>query len=194
MTMVKLFDISKEVFSATVYPGDPVTGHTPVLEIEKGAPCNLTQLTLGSHSATHMDAPKHFIPGGKSIDQVDLNRCIGPCQVVEAKGLLDAAWAEAQLAAGIQRLLVKGEVELSLEAAQKLAAGGLLLLGVEGMTVGTQQTGADVHRTLLGAEVAILESCDMSAVAPGAYILLAQPLKYGGLDGAQVRPVLVQES
>ena len=83
-------------------------------------------------------------------------------------------------------------MELSLEAAQTFAQGGLLLLGVEGMTVGTQETGAQVHRALLGGQVAILESCVMEGVPAGEYFLAAQPLKYGGLDGAQVRPLLVE--
>ena len=62
---MKIYDISREVFSARVFPGDPVPGFQPVLELEKGAPCSLTQLSLGSHSATHMDAPSHFLPGGE---------------------------------------------------------------------------------------------------------------------------------
>ena len=83
---MKIYDISKEVFSSTVFPGDPVPGHRPVSELAKGDLCNLTSLTLGSHSGTHMDAPCHFVAGGKTIDQVDLARCVGPCQVVEAQG------------------------------------------------------------------------------------------------------------
>lgn len=63
---MKIYDISREVFSARVFPGDPVPGFQPVLELEKGAPCSLTQLSLGSHSATHMDAPSHFLPGGEN--------------------------------------------------------------------------------------------------------------------------------
>lgn len=189
---MKIYDLSKEVFSAAVFPGDPVASHQPVLELAKGDGCNLTALTLGSHTGTHMDAPSHFVPGGKTIDQVELSRCVGPCTLVEAQGLLTGEWAEKVLETGVRRLLIKGEVELSLEAAQTFAQGGLLLLGVEGMTVGTQETGAQVHRALLGGQVAILESCVMEGVPAGEYFLAAQPLKYGGLDGAQVRPLLVE--
>lgn len=191
---MKIYDISREVFSARVFPGDPVPGFQPVLELEKGAPCSLTQLSLGSHSATHMDAPSHFLPGGRTIDQVELSRCVGPCQVVEAQGLLEKTWAAAVLQQGVKRLLLKGQAQLSVEAAQELAQGGLLLLGVEAMSVAPDDDPAPVHRALLEREVAVLESIDLRQVPAGDYILLAQPLKYGGLDGAQVRALLVEGS
>ena len=191
---MKLYDISKEIFSAAVFHGDPAPAFQPVQRLAEGGHCNLTQVTLGTHSATHMDAPWHFVPGGKTIDQVELSRCVGPCQVVEAQGLLEKAWAAAVLQRGVKRLLLKGQAQLSVEAAQELAQGGLLLLGVEAMSVAPDDDPAPVHRALLEREVAVLESIDLRQVPAGDYILLAQPLKYGGLDGAQVRALLVEGS
>ncbi len=191
---MKLYDISKEIFSAAVFRGDPAPAFQPAQRLAEGGHCNLTQVTLGTHSATHMDAPWHFVPGGKTIDQVELSRCVGPCQVVEAQGLLEKAWAAAVLQQGVKRLLLKGQAQLSVEAAQELAQGGLLLLGVEAMSVAPDDDPAPVHRALLEREVAVLESIDLRQVPAGDYILLAQPLKYGGLDGAQVRALLVEGS
>ena len=191
---MKLYDISKEIFSAAVFPGDPAPAVQPAQRLAEGGHCNLTQVTLGTHSATHMDAPWHFVPGGKTIDQVELSRCVGPCQVVETQGLLEKTWAAAVLQRGVKRLLLKGQAQLSLEAAQELAQGGLLLLGVEAMSVAPDDDPAPVHRALLEREVAVLESIDLRQVPAGDYILLAQPLKYGGLDGAQVRALLVEGS
>ena len=191
---MKLYDISKEIFSDAVLPGDPAPAFQPAQRLAEGGHCNLTQVTLGTHSATHMDAPWHFVPGGKTIDQVELSRCVGPCQVVEAQGLLEKTWAAAVLQQGVKRLLLKGQAQLSLEAAQELAQGGLLLLGVEAMSVAPDDDPAPVHRALLEREVAVLESIDLRQVPAGDYILLAQPLKYGGLDGAQVRALLVEGS
>ena len=191
---MKLYDISKEIFSAAVFPGDPAPTFQPAQRLAEGGHCNLTQVTLGTHSATHMDAPWHFVPGGKTIDQVELSRCVGPCQVVEAQGMLEKAWAAAVLQRGVKRLLLKGQAQLSVEAAQELAQGGLLLLGVEAMSVAPDDDPAPVHRALLEREVAVLESIDLRQVPAGDYILLAQPLKYGGLDGAQVRALLVEGS
>ena len=177
-----------------MFPGDPTPAFQPAQRLAEGDHCNLTQVTLGTHSATHMDAPWHFVPGGKTIDQVELSRCVGPCQVVEAQGLLEKTWAAAVLQRGVKRLLLKGQAQLSVEAAQELAQGGLLLLGVEAMSVAPDDDPAPVHRALLEREVAVLESIDLRQVPAGDYILLAQPLKYGGLDGAQVRALLVEGS
>ena len=175
-------------------PGTRCPPSSPPQRLAEGGHCNLTQVTLGTHSATHMDAPWHFVPGGKTIDQVELSRCVGPCQVVEAQGLLEKTWAAAVLQRGVKRLLLKGQAQLSVEAAQELAQGGLLLLGVEVMSVAPDDDPAPVHRALLEREVAVLESIDLRQVPAGDYILLAQPLKYGGLDGAQVRALLVEGS
>ncbi len=188
---MKIYDISKELFSTTVFPGDPVPAKRPVHQLEKGDHCNLTELTLGSHSGTHFDAPCHFVLGGKTIDQVDLNRCVGPCQVAEASGTVDQSWAKTVLETGVQRLLIKGEMQLSVEAAQELAKH-LLLVGVEAMSVSPMGEPTPVHVALLSQEVGVLENLDLSAVAPGEYFLCAAPIKLGGLDGAQVRPVLVE--
>ena len=108
--------------------------------------------------------------------------------------MLEKAWAAAVLQRGVKRLLLKGQAQLSVEAAQELAQGGLLLLGVEAMSVAPDDDPAPVHRALLEREVAVLESIDLRQVPAGDYILLAQPLKYGGLDGAQVRALLVEGS
>lgn len=188
---MKIYDISKEVFSSTVFPGDPEPGHQPVSELAKGDLCNLTSLTLGSHSGTHMDAPSHFVPGGRTIDQLDLRKCVGPCLVAEAAGPLSPQWVEAALAGGVTRLLIKGDIEVTPQAAEKMAELGLGFLGVEHFTVGTEETGVQVHRILLGAEIALLEACTLKEVPAGEYLLVSPPLKYGGLDGAQARPLLL---
>lgn len=189
----KLVDISCGLFGAPVFPGDPVPEKQPVSQIAQGVSYNLTRVSLGSHGGTHMDAPCHFLPQGASIDQVELFRCVGPCQVVRADGRLGVPWVKSLGELAGKRLLVQGEVELSLEAAEELARQGLYLLGVEGMTVGPLSDPGPVHRALLGAQVALLESCDLSGVEPGRYFLAAQPLKWEGLDGAPVRAVLLQE-
>ena len=188
---MKIYDLSKEVFSAAVFPGDPVASHQPVLELAKGDGGNLTALALGSHTGTHMDAPSHFVPGGRTIDQLDLGKCVGPCLVAEAAGSLSPQWVEAALAGGVTRLLIKGDIEVTPQAAEKMAELGLGFLGVEHFTVGTEETGVQVHRILLGAEIALLEACTLEGVPVGEYLLVSPPLKYGGLDGAQARPLLL---
>ena len=100
-------------------------------------------------------------------------------------------WVEAALAGGVTRLLIKGDIEVTPQAAEKMAELGLGFLGVEHFTVGTEETGVQVHRILLGAEIALLEACTLEGVPAGEYLLVSPPLKYGGLDGAQARPLLL---
>ena len=76
---------------------------------------------------------------------------------------------------------------------RKMAELGLGFLGVEHFPVGTGETGVQVHRILLGAEIALLEACTLEGVPAGEYLLVSPPLKYGGLDGAQARPLLLRD-
>ncbi|MFR4373183.1 MAG: cyclase family protein [Acutalibacteraceae bacterium] len=146
---MRIYDLSKELFSSAVFPGDPAPAKTPFLTISETCPCNLTVLTLGSHNGTHMDAPKHFVAGAKDIAQVPLEKCVGPCTVARFDGVLTAADARRFMEGGVRRLLIRGEIEITVEAAQMFADAGLWFLGVEGMTVGGPETGAAVHRALL---------------------------------------------
>lgn len=189
---MKIYDLSKELFSATVFPGDPAPSKKAFLEISQTCPCNLTVLTLGSHNGTHMDAPKHFVAGAKDIAEVSLEKCVGPCKVIFHSGLLTAEDAQNALKDGTKRLLIRGEMEITPEAAAVFAKNELWFLGVEGMTVGGKDTGAVVHRTLLGAEIALLESAVMTEVPAGAYFLSCAPLKMQGLDGSPCRPLLIE--
>ena len=132
---------------------------------------------------------------GCAMDAMDIKhtRCFGPCLVAEAAGPLSPQWVEAALAGGVTRLLIKGDIEVTPQAAEKMAELGLGFLRVEHFTVGSEETGVQVHRILLGAEIALLEACTLEGVPAGEYLLVSPPLKYGGLDGAQARPLLLRD-
>lgn len=190
---MKIYDISKELFAASVYPGDPRPERRDFFSMEAGEACNVSVLTLGSHNGTHMDAPRHFVSGGRGVDRMDLEKCLGPCRVVRAQGPLDPWWVEEALAGGVRRLLIAGEIAITLEAARRMTELGLWFLGVEGMTVGP--LGGDtgpIHRELLGHETAVLEACVLDGVPEGDYFLVCQPLKMAGLDGSPARPLLLK--
>ncbi len=180
-----LYDITNDLFSAPVYPGDPVPGRAPFKSIGAGDACNLTVLTFGSHAGTHMDAPRHFVADGATIDEVPLARCIGPCRVVTVDRMADAP-ALAPYLLAVCRLLLRGCEAITPAAARLCVERGVWLLGLEGQSVGDHE----VHRTLLGAGIPVLEGLCLAQVPDGAYHLMAQPLKLGGLDGAPVRAVL----
>ena len=188
---MKIYDISQEFFTSRVFPGDPAPVKSTVSSIADGAVCNLTAITCGSHNGTHMDAPKHFCAGGKAIDEIDLERCVGKCKLIELSGKITAEDIADALDDGTVRLLIKGDIEITLDGAKKMTELGLMFLGVEGLTVGPMSGPMAVHLELLGHEVAILEGCVMAEVPTGDYFLAAQPIKYGGIDGAPVRPLLI---
>lgn len=192
MSEIKIYDIGKELFSTPVYPGDPAPQKTPFLEIEKGDVCNLTVITMGSHNGTHLDAPKHFCKGKGGVDTIPLKKCVGECKVAELSGKVTGEKMEELLEDGTKRLLIKGEILLTPESAKVMAERNLDLIGVEDQTVGEGEGQKIIHRTLLGAEVVILEGLVLTEVKPGSYFLAAQPLKWEGLDGSPVRPILLE--
>lgn len=188
---MKIYDISKELFSSSVYPGDPAPEKELFYSTKEGNVCNLTRLTLGSHNGTHLDAPRHFFQEKHGADQIPLEKTIGRCKVAELSGTVSADQIRKLLEPDTRKLLIKGEILLTPEAAKVMAEKKLDLIGVEGQTVGEGETQISIHRILLEAEVVILEGILLDEVTPGYYFLAAQPLKMEGLDGSPVRPVLL---
>lgn len=191
---MKIYDISKEIFSAPVYQGDPTPSVETLLSIKKPYPdsCQLSRITIGSHTGTHLDAPRHFNKNGLDVSEVDLYRCVGPCKVVQGKGRISAKQVEDFLKDGTKRLLIKGEnTIISRECARAAVRHGLYCLGVEGMSVGLPEDEWGVHQELLSSNVIILESLCLEKVESGNYFLAAQPLKMGGLDGSPIRAILL---
>ena len=126
---MKAVDISREMLSAPVYPGDPSPSLEALCRLEFGDVCNTSSLHACLHNGTHMDAPRHFVPDGTDAAHVPLDACIGECSVVNFDGLLLGAQAEALLPGLRSRVLFKGKMELSPSAAFVLADSGLRLDG-----------------------------------------------------------------
>ena len=124
---MKAVDISREMLSAPVYPGDPSPSLEALCRLEFGDVCNTSSLHACLHNGTHMDAPRHFVPDGTDAAHVPLDACIGECSVVNFDGLLLGAQAEALLPGLRSRVLFKGKMELSPSAAFVLADSGLRL-------------------------------------------------------------------
>ena len=196
---MKIYDISQEVFSCNVYPGDPQPERQVMLQIQEGAVCNLTAFRMCAHNGTHVDAPYHFLNDGKTIDQVDLKRFVGYAFVAQHEGEITAADAEAMLekarsldSEAAKRILVKGPAVMTEEAAAVFAEAGILLFGNESQTVGPENAPMKVHRKMLGAEIVLLEGIRLADVEEGVYLLNAAPLNLGGADGAPCRAVLME--
>ena len=191
---MKLYDISQEVFSCAVYPGDPSPERQVLSATAEGAVCNLTAFSMCAHNGTHIDAPFHFLPDGKTVEQLPLDTFVGGCYVARHRGDVTADDAKHILekSSGIERILIAGEITVTEEAAHVFAASGIRLLGNEGQTVGPADAPMAVHLALLGAGVALLEGIVLTGIPEGRYFLSAAPLNLAGADGAPCRAFLVE--
>jgi arylformamidase len=208
---VRIIDISVPIHEAMlVWPGDAPFERANRARIANGDACNLSDLRMSAHIGTHVDAPRHFLDDGATIEQLDLAAFLGPCRVVAVENPTTVARADLEAfdLAGVERLLIKTSnstrlarpefderfVGLSPEAAQYLATiDSLRLVGLDYLSIGPFSTdqAVTVHHAILGRAIVALEGIDLSAVAPGDYELVALPLRIVGGDGSPVRAVLI---
>lgn len=184
MSTIKIIDITSELNEKTpIYEGDPRIRVEQVFTVESDG-FAMTELSMGSHSGTHIDAPGHYIAGGRGVSEIPLTDTVGDCVVV-TKGNM-------KIPAKIKRVLIKGHDDksgkLSEAQAQKLVDAGVRLVGTNGLSIGSDE----VHDILLTEGCCILESLDLDKAEPGEYFLCALPLKIAA-DGAPLRACLIQD-
>ena len=197
---MKIYDISQEVFTCQVYPGDPTPERTVLCSMENGDLYNLTAFSMCAHNGTHIDAPRHFFKDGKGVDAMPLESFVGMACVVEHNGIISGDDAlkimekvKAKSHEAAKRILIKGVAEVSLEAAKIFASESILLLGNESQTVGPEDAPMAVHKELLGAGVVLLEGIRLTDVSEGVYFLNAAPLNLSGADGSPCRAILIEK-
>ena len=191
-----IYDISQEVFSSRVWPGDPAPVREVLGDIRKGDMVNLTAFSMCAHNGTHVDAPSHFLANGKTVDQLDPAAFLGFCYVTHHEGDVTAEDARRILgyaaeAEAAERILIAGKATVTIEAARVFADARIKLIGNESQTVGPEDAPAAVHYLLLDAEVVLLEGLNLSRVPSGKYFLSAAPLNLGGCEGAPCRAMLI---
>lgn len=190
-----------------VWPGDPrpvFTAHP----IEGAGSFRTTELSMGSHTGTHVDAPAHVEAGGRTLEQIPQDRLIGPCQLIEVDTDEPAiSWAsiEPLLAPGFIRLLVKTPNSrrgyartfdreyraLSAEALAHLRERGYVTVGIDYLSAAPYTDGWAPHDAwLAGSKNILIEGLDLSRVSPDIYYLMCLPLSLPGLDGAPARVML----
>jgi arylformamidase len=202
-------DVSVTLHSGMVHwPGNPPVRIERQMDIDRGDLANVSVLSMGSHTGTHMDAPLHFIAGGKGLDEMDLGATLGRARVVEIHNGVsiradelgdkeiepgdrilfktrnsDGAWSRSRF--------VEEFVYLSQGAARFLAERGVRTVGVDYLSVGGfERDAVETHQALLGAGIWIIEGLDLSLVGPGRYDLICLPLKVLHSDGAPARAIL----
>lgn len=193
---MEIIDISRELFTSQVYPGDPEPYRDPIRRMSMGDVCNLSGFYACCHTATHIDAPSHFFEDGSTIESMDLSKCMGRCTVVEVKGIITGADIDEFLPRCEERILFKGNGEafLSQSAAFVLADAGIRLVGTDATSIELgEEEEYPAHRLLLGEEIPILEGLNLTKVQPGSYRLIAFPLLLGGAEAAPVRAVLLKD-
>jgi arylformamidase len=206
----RVWDISvKDEPGMHIYPGDPAIEVRRVRAIAEGAAANLTHVALGAHTGTHVDAPAHFIDGAPTLEQIPLDRFVGPATVFDLRGrpAIDAAALRScdVATAGIvllktdnselwdRRGFQEGFTYLTADAAAYLLDCGVKTIGMDYLSI--EQFGSatfEVHKLLLGRGVLIIEGLDLRAIAAGSYTLVCLPLNLQGVDGAPARAVLMQ--
>jgi len=206
-----IYDVTVPISEVVpIYEGDPKVLIGAPLTIANGDAANVTSLCFGVHTGTHVDAPNHFIEGTRRVDQLDLEKLIGPCRVIEIDENVMAIVPEHLAEAGFaERILFKTRnsafwnepekgfrtdfTHITPDAARVLANKNIKLVGIDYLSV--EEFGSkdfSTHITFLEKEIVILEGLDLRKVPPGDYELICLPLKYvgGAGDGAPARTIL----
>lgn len=190
------------------WPGDAPFAMTRDASMERGDVCNLSRLSLSAHTGTHMDAPRHFIADGATMEQMPLDTLIGTCRVIElecAEQITPHDLLPHDIKRG-QRVLFKtrnsardwsGEafdtnfVSIRKDAAEYLVERGVRLVGVDYLSIGGyEKDGVETHQIILGAGICVIEGLRLQGIHPGKYDMICLPMKIEGADGAPCRVVI----
>ncbi|MDG6922882.1 MAG: cyclase family protein [Nitrososphaerota archaeon] len=198
-----------------IYPGDPAPSFENYATLDKNG-VNLTRLVLGSHTGTHTDAPKHFISGGISVDQIPTSKLIGEAFVCDISQVpIGSGITQSDLEPKLGSFVNAGDAVilytgcsdhwgeesvnsnytyLTAEAARYLVNRKIRAVGIDFLSV--EMFGAKepiAHKTLLGNGIYIIESISSSVkqFLRKRILLICLPIKLGGGDGSPSRVLAV---
>jgi arylformamidase len=201
-------DISLPIRHKMVHwPGGPEPKVELISDMNKGDVANVTSIAMSVHTGTHMDAMRHFIADGVTMEAMPLGAVIGPAKLIAVD---DPAAIRLEhlrphdLNPGDRVLFKTANSELRWfgdefredyvyidpEAAKYLVEQGVQTVGVDYLSVAPFFDGVTTHRILLGAGVWIIEGLDFRNVEPGDYELVCLPLNVPGSDGALARAIV----
>jgi arylformamidase len=195
------------------WPGSPGVLTTTLKSIALGDVANVTHLSMDVHSGTHVDAPRHFLAEGISVEELGLDPFIGATVVVDtgsAKDINASVLIAAAIPEGTERVLLRTAnslrsrqykepftanfAALTLDGAEWLAERRLSLVGIDYLSIQRYTAPSDVHRVLLEAGIAILEGIELATIIPGRYELVCLPLRLANVDGSPARAILLPPS
>ena len=206
-----IYDVTVPIFNELpTWPGDPAVAISDWRSFSNEDGVNVSMLNFGAHTATHVDAPAHFIEGANKVEALDLEVLIGEADVVAVPDdcrVIDEAFVLDNCSPGAKRILFKTRnsafwsetrfredfTYLDLEAAETLVQRGLKLVGIDYLSI--EKFGSHKHEThlaLLSQGVVILEGLNLREVPAGRYELICLPLRLRSNlgDGAPARVVL----
>jgi len=202
-------DVSMPIVTGMAHwPSDPPVSIELYKFPEKGDRSTVSFVHMGSHTGTHMDAPRHFLPGRAGVDETRPEYLIGPCQVVDCRGLksislrevagLDVAAAPRVLfrTDNSERLASRNEfftdyVAVETAAAKWLVEQGAVLVGVDGLSIDPYHApNPGAHLAVLEAGKVVVEGLCLAGIEAGRYELICLPLRIKGCDGSPVRALL----
>lgn len=208
-----VYDISLPIAETLVtWPGDPAVRLRRLSDLDKGDQATVSEICMGVHTGTHIDAPAHFIRDGETIETIDPVRLVGRALVVDV-GDVGAITAEVldglAIPSAVERLLFrtrnsrfwrqgmtafqKNFVAMSEEGAHWLAASKIRLVGIDYLSVAPFKDPAPIHRILLAKDIVVVEGLNLSAIAAGFYHLVCLPLNITGGEAAPARAILIDE-
>ncbi len=205
------YDISLTISpELPTWPGDPSVTLERVNKIEEGANANVSRIEMGVHTGTHVDAPYHFLPEGKTIEKLPLKVLTGRAYVLhlpDVDTITEAVLLRSEIPPRTRRLLFRTRnseywknqptkfqtrfVGITADGADYLVRRGVKLVGVDYLSVAPYKQSRPTHEILLGAGVVVVEGLDLSEISQGRYTLFCLPLKLAGSDGAPARAILV---
>ncbi len=209
-----IYDVTVPITNTMpVWPGDPAVQLMPKshLSRDKSHTVRLTSIEMGSHTGTHLDAPYHFVEGGRQLHEIPLEQLIGKATVFEIPGVRSIGHRDLERLKwdGVERALFKTDnskhwqedkfyedfVYLEPEGAEFIVERGVRLVGIDYLSIDKFKSEKHpTHFVLLRKNIVILEGLNLNSVPPGEYTLFALPLNLSGADGAPTRVILKCES
>ncbi len=208
--MRRIYDVSVPIRTGgLIYPGNPPVVIEAQQAISKGAGANVSAISFGSHTGTHVDAARHFFDDGETVDRISLETLVGPALLIAVADDVPSVTAELLETHDLgshTRVLIRTRNSallddpefhrdytfLAPDGAEYLVERGVRLVGVDYLSIEQFRSGHHrTHRALLSAGVVIVEGLNLSEPAPGEYDFCCLPLRLAGLDGAPARAILI---
>jgi len=209
----RIYDVSAPVrHGGLIYPGNPEIVIEAQQAIAAGAGANVSRISFGSHTGTHVDAAHHFIDGAQKVDEIPLERLVGPAILIDVgpalKSVTAADLARRDIGSHTRVLIrtrnsafpddpefVRDYTFLAPDGAEYLADKGVILVGVDYLSIEQFRSGHHMtHRTLLSRNIVIVEGLALAGPPEGRYDLVCLPLRLEGLDGAPARAILIEQN